>query len=87
VLVRPCEPQRYSKSSVHARSPSERLRVNLVYRWNVDYAPTDATGTTPKTAPVGDWYTGIEFIYGDRENVDRTSGSAQRIQVTLGARF
>ena len=30
MLVRPCEPQRYSKSPVQARSPSERLPFEVI---------------------------------------------------------
>ncbi len=64
--------------------------ANLIYRWQEDYKQSPKSLPVPAdlTKPMpGNWYTGIELVYGQRENVDKTSGSANRLQITMGVSF
>jgi hypothetical protein len=75
-------------------SPYRRGRymvANLVYATQVPAFSATPPATPPSqgtAAPKpGNLFTGIEFLYGERENLNGATGADQRIQFTFAVRF
>jgi hypothetical protein len=66
--------------------------VNLVYQWVTPVTEKQAASARTAAAPppkpqYGKWFTGIEYVFGEKENVSDHTGVDHRIQATVGVNF
>lgn len=66
------------------QSPYRRglyMSANLIYHSQTSYIKQDGTSTPAS------WYVGVEFLHGEKDNLNSAFGEDQRVQVTGGAKF
>jgi hypothetical protein len=63
------------------------VAANLIYQWDFSILLDPTQPPDPKNTKSGRGFAGIEYLYGQKESLNRGSGDDHRVQFTVGFKY